>query len=185
MYDPSQKIIGPIVPGDYVMQINGVFQNGQVISSPYAGKNVDISFTGSDPNAVVWRLVAGSFPSVTGVTWYGWWIFRTDMPCGWDASKPPHPGVNCQCWTVPESGGMSFWNTDGAAAVPQDYELFQFNPLSDQHYAVYNARASQGRTLVMQYDGHHFSFGEGAPSLITVSLVPVASRIERATPTKA
>ena len=136
----------PLVGRISLRMIGAYVNNQQVPSAPGTNKYLGVRFDAVDTKTV-WRATPGRFQS--GV---GYWIFRTDMTCGWNgpygspAHQPPAP-AGCQAIQAPSAfGALSYWNRDGRAqGTPQDYELFQFIPVQDGRggYKVANNRVTQ------------------------------------------
>jgi hypothetical protein len=127
--------------------IGAYVNNQQATSPPGLNKYLGVRFDAVDTKTV-WRTTPGRFQSG-----FGFWIFRTDMPCTWNgpfgspAHQPPAP-AGCQAIKAPAIfGPLAYWNSDAAAqGAPQDYELFQFIPIQDGRagYRIPNNRVTQG-----------------------------------------
>jgi hypothetical protein len=107
-----------LIAGQYANKVKFLEQAGGL----FIGPNLQLTSNSTD-----WLLKLGRYigrEHGQPVDWHGYWIFRPDARL---------------CWQAVNSGGgaLDFWNRDGkAAGDPEDFELFNFIPVSKPQKTV-------------------------------------------------
>jgi hypothetical protein len=135
------------MPSPYELLVSGQYVGGLTIfqAAGEYGVGLDFSLTANPP---MWRMRTGVYNGAWHVD--GYWIY--------------HPTRN-MCWQADNyMGPLRYWNEDGQANTPEDWEIFKFEWADETHNILRIKQGRSGAYVGLGGNLYNCTVGEAFPS---------------------